>query len=845
VNERIRKNTYIFLTAFFVFSFFLIIGISSSKACSWPFPHCGISNITGGACRPSCGAFLASHGLPDYVIDPSRGGEGCCGSVVAGWPLPHYQNVAYDCNWCVATTAQYPYPCASPWSTSNWRACCSCWCNTCSPPSCPSGTSTTNTGSICKYGDLRNNCGFSCNPSGCGSVSGCYSSVRSCWYVENNPAPGAPTAINIQVAGQTCDLGNSIRIPYPNYGNIYSFLARGAVNNRASDIRGYTPQITYQYTFLSAVSSWLDVSTRYFPNLNVNEGSEYSVSAQSRSLNRCNGYAYGGSISRNFVVNNVPRIISIEPVGNPNDGVSGNREYNGRNQGFDCDVDNPKVFRVVFEDLDGCGDIWSGQTANTNICGGSKTRNLSLRAVISGTNNAFATSTSAQNISCSGNRITADFTLTFGGEDNVFLDLQAYASDVVGNNSGWIQPSGAVWTYDGRRPELEIDSSNITSTDTLNVNWTATDDVNSLSGVQGVKIWAMLNLGEILTGFDYYSGILYKGENVSVHTKVGEYMLAWDSGMYTPVESRINTSLSSVDNVNIGINQDGSLGFKVEAVDRACNFASSVSSIDLGSPWIATRGGLMYSQGDINLAMKQSLYGEILGILEEDDELTALSTELASSGGGFSDDILGNTAYVYTLPEYNDNNTSSWYEVLSRRALARDPEGLNWSVIRDVSEDEINLEVCKTNQHVYFIDGSFEVDPAEFEDLALEGVNGCVFVASGNITITEGEDKSVINGLDYTVDYDIVRGFFIADGFINIPFVDEDKEVRDGLKVIGGLFASGGDPSIRLGRSLQLRDNLKYPTLIIFHDARYLDIGRAHLGDTFGSGYIRDLGFRE
>lgn len=93
--------------------------------------------------------------------------------------------------------------------------------------------------------------------------------------------------------------------------------------------------------------------------------------------------------------------------------------------------------------------------------------------------------------------------------------------------------------------------------------------------------------------------------------------------------------------------------------------------------------------------------------------------------------------------------------------------------------------------------------------------------------------------------YDIVRGFFVVDGEINIKFVDDHRDVRDGLKVVGGLFAIGGqESSIRLGRSLQLRDNLLYPTVVVFHDPRYMDIAKKVFGDTFGQGYVRDIGLK-
>jgi hypothetical protein len=493
------------------------------------------------------------------------------------------------------------------------------------------------------------------------------SASRSCYYVEYSPRPTDPTAIDIEVAGQRCDLGGNIRIPYPNYGNIYGFLARGSRDLRAGESIGQTPTLKYEYRFLSAVSPL--TTARYYPYLNVNQGNEYVVSARAATLNRCSSYTFSGSISRNFIVNHVPRIISVTPVVDPNDGVSGNIDLDASKiiDDYDCDIDNPKVFRVVFEDLDGCGDIWSGASANTNICGGAKTRNLSLRAVRRGTSTVFASSNSPRNISCSGNRITADFTLTFRGNDNFLLDLQAFAADIVGNTSGWVQPSGAVWSYDGQGPSVEIDSSVVMGADQLNVDWSAVDNINTLSGIQNVRILSKLTKGTILLSDDYYGPITYKDSSVPVHGDFDNYVLSWDSGMYPPSQSRNNLSLISSDLVDIGVNQDGALDFKIEAVDRACNFSMDSSPTPLGSPWIATRGGFVYSQGNINLSMRQSSYDGILGMLG--DELTALSTELASSGGGFSDDILGNPEYVYTLSEYSDENARSWYDIFRRRAL--------------------------------------------------------------------------------------------------------------------------------------------------------------------------------
>lgn len=741
---------------------------------------------------------------------------------------------------------------------------CNCGCYSCSPQSCPSGSSSTNTGTACRFSYGNRDCGYWCNPSRCGGPLSCPSGSRTCYWYENNPAPTTPTAIRGTFGSRTCDLGSSIRVPYVNSG---SFLARGSVNNRAGDTRGRSPSLSYGYRIPSlGLTGTSSTSSPWNTSLNLTEGSTYDVYARAISLNRCQGTRSGSELRRNFSVNHRPEVISIEPVGgNPNLSVSGNPVNDGSSY-FNCDIQNPKTFEVVFEDKDGCGDIWGGVSPDPNVCGGHTTPHLELRALSLQTGQVFVTPVTPNSgtVSCdsSTNQITAQFTLDFGNSEEVHnLDLQARAVDIVGDTSGWITRNS--WAYDGAKPNLTLkEPSKVVSSDQFNVEWEVVDNVINMSGVRGVRMYASLNKGSILTNDDDYGSITYypssdlDDENIlDVHLGFGEEKMAFEREFPASLarEQLIYPSGGAMDLVNIGVNNDGEFTFRLEAVDRACNYADTDRTRELFTPWIATRGGFVHSAEGIDIYVRRVVYGDIPIVFagDGDQEVTSLSTELLTSAGLVQS--YGETEYFYELTDYEKRLINrSWYEILLGRAQARYPtEGEIWTIIKNddspvqIAEEQL-INNCKNGRYVYFIDGDLSIlseGQNSYKDIGFDGVNGCIFVVKRNLVISAGEYLS--EGSDDMPDYDKVRGFFIVDGEIDIEFVDRDQDVRDGLKIVGGLFATGGDKSVKLGRSLQLKNNFYYPTLVIFHDARYLDIARDVLGDTFGGGYIRDIGLKE
>ncbi len=745
---------------------------------------------------------------------------------------------------------------------------------------------------------------------------------------EYTETPTAPTNLSLRVDSAPYVLfasgelePNGVRIPYPgDYGGVYGtrfrLMAAGSENWRQNDphyrnntygtgpwirsgsrflydhdggthahshLTGTSPLLQYRYSIfrggsLEARSNWRNANwTSHYPNGSawdtrldngLQQGDSYTASAEPRSANRCDGHTGGPDLSRSFVVNDMPEVISIEPFGDdPNLGVSGNNDWDAsdfspNNDGTypfgDCDNDNPKIFEVVFRDRDGCDDINPNAPVPSNVWV-ERNRDLRLRLVNLDTG-SVCTSTNCQirrledSISCSGNELTVHFEVTFRGNYNAHFRLEGYARDILGNmtydydnNSNWVYPGpDAQWSYDGRRPDVEIEVMEILTPREFLLEWRALDYRNDLSGVRHIRSYAMLERGDILTDDDDYGSIEYLNDSyvVPVHTDFSRYFdVTIDDLDLSAAEARdARTLLREKEHlIDLGKNQDGSLFFMTAVVDRACNLYNPIEELELGTPWIATRGGFVYSSGAIDLARNRNIEYQNLGEEFEflGSERTSLSTNWLVSDGSINASNLYEFRTANYTPSHKYANVS-FYEKFRDFAQVRDPNGERWA-----ETSNPDLSFCENDYRVYFVDGDLEVQPDQYENLAKQDVSGCIFVVSGNITILDGEHKS--DGYDFPR-YDLLHGFFIADGEINIEFVDEDKDVRDGLKVIGGLISSNstsGESAIRLRRSLQLRDNVFYPTVIIFHNPAYNQIAKRVFGETLGSGHIRDIGFKE
>ncbi len=258
-----------------------------------------------------------------------------------------------------------------------------------------------------------------------------------------------------------------------------------------------------------------------------------------------------------------------------------------------------------------------------------------------------------------------------------------------------------------------------------------------------------------------------------------------------------------------------------------CTAARTPEGFVPPSPWISTRGGLVHVEGDIKMSILSVVYSSSLyrnAVSFASNEETSLSTELLTSAVEINDGNLGWLNQIYRLSNYSKRINYGWYDVLLSRAQIRDPHKTSWSILESASD----LNICKEDQHIYFVEEDLVVNPGVFKDFG--GVNdsyGCIFVAKQDVII----DSSL------TADgFATVRGFFISDGIIYLG--GKENLSKKGLVVLGGLFTN---KSIELNIASGL-STLKTPSAFISHDARYLDLARKVFGSV---GYVRDVGFKE
>lgn len=424
--------------------------------------------------------------------------------------------------------------------------------------------------------------------------------------------------------------------------------------------------------------------------------------------------------------------------------------------------------------------------------------------------------------------------------------------------------SMGTWTIDLEPPVRESITQSIVNAQRLNVNWRFTD----FSGIkrvvgnaqptgEGTIVGPISNItsgvsnyeiGSIPQGTDRYSGSNLWG---------------------------VNSLGQRVELLDIGDNEGDVFELLINPFDNACNTDDYIHSLGLGGPWMITKGGVVFSAGGINMNIQTLegnqpispdpyFSGEMRFIRDEAD----LGTELVTSGSSTQLLSLVHSVKLGSsgVRGYQDANNRQgyWFNELSRRFRSRntsDPAKYthvelgsttlsgatgNLPCTSDTScvitvDGNLTINpgfICDTNA-VFLVDGNINVSP---NITASNSSSGCMFVSSQNITIGAGAYQSA--GSSYPK-YDVIDGYFIAEGNIVIPEVDRDEDIRDGLVVRGGLVALGTNEarSVQLGRSLKLVDNNNFPTLAIHSDNRYLNFSVQVFGG-YSETIKRDVGFK-
>lgn len=130
--------------------------------------------------------------------------------------------------------------------------------------------------------------------------------------------------------------------------------------------------------------------------------------------------------------------------------------------------------------------------------------------------------------------------------------------------------------------------------------------------------------------------------------------------------------------------------------------------------------------------------------------------------------------------------------------------------MRIVSGSECNAK------GIIFVSGNLEVEP----DFTNTPENGCVFIVQGDIIIEGGQQKTNAANTDTSLaGYDILEGFFLADGTIVTSADYPDPLAKgDGLYIKGSLIGN----RLGLGRDINRVGNTFQPAMYVEYDAQYV-----------------------
>jgi len=328
--------------------------------------------------------------------------------------------------------------------------------------------------------------------------------------------------------------------------------------------------------------------------------------------------------------------------------------------------------------------------------------------------------------------------------------------------------------------------------------------------------------------------------------------------------------------MDIGMSEGETMVIRPTVFDQGCNLSNKEHRISL-APWIATKGGIAYSSGSFGPGAKDVLDEQDLGGLTNIknisfNELTT-GTELVSSKGGFINELRFpelealKGVRARNVYDYNDRK-NYWFEYLKRKlSVQKSDETVAISEHLWMEEDSLKgsvsaicagLENCLINSESSIVITSgficdrralimSEKDITLGPNITTNGNNGsgCIFLAKDRILIGEGnyQSTSVSPG---TVGYDYIEGYLIAEDQIIIEKADDERIIRDGLEIYGGMAAFGrnsvDDNAVSIQRNLRLL-NYSNPTLAVTWDPRYAKISEIFFGLEAGI-YKQEVGFK-
>jgi len=823
---------------------------------------------------------------------------------------------AYSCS-------QYTVLDTGCYSSSEPCSCCSQITCTCTP-TCAAGTSTTVSGSLCSAGN--SSCSQSNECSSCTTTgAACYYPETNTTFIQSNGSTSGPTSINIIVDGTTYILStnpsNPTHIKLPAAGSSNVQMSVPTFTAPATSRGGGYQFIANNYGTNDEWKTWVSCSgtagedfCTAVPNTNntqnfvptsktidqvLKEGATGKISGIYTTTDKCNNtYKYSLPTEGYYVVDSFPTTITptIEVDTTTNGCTS--TAYTG------TDINNPLHIVASTSDIDGNSEIqafilWfsadSSVPATETIASsytGSINTDLGVMIKKDGASWSnpliYATNTSQtwglvtnEYIQINNANIIRIYDISITESTDLIFDYKLEFIKDLNNLSGTYNVYGGAldtylingstldqshlvkffnWGIDLVNPTVNDITQQIQDQTNTKLTWSISDATSGISQaiINGYRVGGTET--DRATLFD--TNEINKG-SIDLLAKPADQEI----GKLNDVNAwKFSSNPGETDRLNIGTNEGGKIEIYVTAYDNACNTSAKNEEINL-NPWFATRGGSVYSDGNIttipnDVSGVSTLNGVFNPNTYMDKSLIDLGTELlATRGTNISALIHANQGAAKAISNFDSNSTKSyWFETLLRKFDILKGQLASFSSITSstsvdcTSGNNCYLYSINPNSDIYIPSNYLCNKPTLFvseRDIYIEPnitssnsvLSGCIFFARNNIYIGAGSHLST----DGIIRYDYLEGTLIADNQIVFPLVDTAEALRDGVEVFGNIIAMGsntpaGESAISINRALKLF-NQTNPTVVITYDNKYSYISTLFFGIE-ASIYKQEVGFK-
>jgi len=634
------------------------------------------------------------------------------------------------------------------------------------------------------------------------------------------------------------------------------------------------------------------------------EGAEGTPAFRSKSTDRCtSSNIYSGWTYPSYKVNNLPKVTDVLISGNDMyRGCQATATYTGLN------ANNPLKITIKGTDADGVSDIngaiiWlvkDGSTLTNDInkltyftSGTPRTdankigiivrkdnTNTYVANIVSGALDAWSSSSQTQVIASSGQVLVStisrthypgagadlgkyvfEITLAFPnppagsplltGKFNVFAALTdglTYSTYLDQQN---VVDSGKDWNFDFVKPSVGTITQSINGQRDVSLTW-VNSDVGSSPKSNVLNVYKSGNSRPVTPSFSPDSLPISLPNHPTIIGDISPLLSGWYYS--TPTNSAL---------INIGNNANGTITMYPTVYDQACNRSntSPAPSLELNR-WITTKGGVLFSEQNINYIPKTSANEYNLGT-----ELISLSFGDATV---LDYGLEQNPTKVLSAMDTNYIGRGNLFEVLKERAIFYNnkykypvkvppfpplpPEKIDFNqcsgeicVFWRTGDLTIGTDGSKTmysGKRLIYASGNITIYPnVKASDPAKDGL---IILAGGNITIT-GNNRSNLT----TLETDEIDALLLANGYISVlegPDAELDPSIQqDALMVTGSMLALGStnpNPtrSFDLRRNLGLQNPLN-PVLIVNYHPKYAKISELFFG-TDNKIYKQEVGFK-